>query len=55
VPVNPRNYAILVAILLAFRVWRYFAKRAASSAAVWRGSCWRVRDKTLTPSWPPDS
>ena len=30
VPVNPRNYAILVAILLAFRVWRYFAKRAAS-------------------------
>ena len=29
-PVNPRNYAILVAILLAFRLWRYFAKRAAS-------------------------
>ena len=29
-PENPRNYAILVAILLAFRVWRYFAKRAAS-------------------------
>jgi methionine sulfoxide reductase heme-binding subunit len=30
VPVNPRNYGILVAMLLAFRVWRYFAKRAAS-------------------------
>lgn len=30
VPVNPRNYAILVAILLAFRIWRYFAKRSAS-------------------------
>ncbi|MBY0497941.1 MAG: sulfoxide reductase heme-binding subunit YedZ [Cyanobacteria bacterium] len=30
VPVNPRNYAILVAILLAFRIWRHFAKRAAS-------------------------
>ena len=30
VPVNPRNYGILVAILLAFRVWRYFAKRAAA-------------------------
>ena len=29
-PVNPRNYAILVAFLLAFRIWRYFAKRAAS-------------------------
>ena len=29
-PVNPRNYAILVAILLAFRLWRHFAKRAAS-------------------------
>ena len=29
-PVNPRNYAILVAVLLAFRLWRYFAKRAAS-------------------------
>ena len=29
-PVNPRNYAILVGILLAFRLWRYFAKRAAS-------------------------
>jgi methionine sulfoxide reductase heme-binding subunit len=30
VPVNPRNYAILLAILLGFRLWRYFAKRAAS-------------------------
>jgi methionine sulfoxide reductase heme-binding subunit len=30
VPVYPRNYAILVAVLLAFRVWRYFAKPAAS-------------------------
>jgi sulfoxide reductase heme-binding subunit YedZ len=30
VPVNPRNYAILLAILLGFRIWRYFAKRAAS-------------------------
>jgi len=30
VPVNPRNYAILVAVLLAFRIWRYFAKRSAS-------------------------
>jgi sulfoxide reductase heme-binding subunit YedZ len=30
VPVYPRNYAILVAVLLAFRVWRHFAKRAAS-------------------------
>jgi sulfoxide reductase heme-binding subunit YedZ len=30
VPVNPRNYAILLAILLAFRIWRYFAKRSAS-------------------------
>ena len=29
-PVNPRNYAILVGLLLAFRVWRYFAKRTAS-------------------------
>lgn len=29
-PVNPRNYAVLVAILLLFRLWRYFAKRAAS-------------------------
>ena len=29
-PTNPRNYAILVGILLGFRVWRYFAKRAAS-------------------------
>jgi sulfoxide reductase heme-binding subunit YedZ len=29
-PVNPRNYAILVAVLLAFRLWRYFAKRSAS-------------------------
>jgi methionine sulfoxide reductase heme-binding subunit len=29
-PVNPRNYAILVGILLAFRIWRYFAKRSAS-------------------------
>ena len=24
-PEDPRNYAILVAILLAFRIWRYFA------------------------------
>ena len=30
VPVNPRNYAILLALLLAFRLWRYFAKRSAS-------------------------
>ena len=30
VPVNPRNYAILLAVLLAFRLWRYFAKRKAS-------------------------
>jgi methionine sulfoxide reductase heme-binding subunit len=30
VPVYPRNYAIVVAVLLAFRVWRHFAKRAAS-------------------------
>jgi methionine sulfoxide reductase heme-binding subunit len=30
VPVNPRNYAILLAILLGFRLWRYFAKRSAS-------------------------
>ena len=29
-PVNPRNYAILVGILLAFRIWRYFVKRSAS-------------------------
>ena len=29
-PDNPRNYAILVGILLAFRLWRYFAKRPAS-------------------------
>jgi methionine sulfoxide reductase heme-binding subunit len=31
-PDNPRNYAILVGVLLAFRVWRYFAKRAAAQA-----------------------
>ena len=29
-PVNPRNYAILVAVLLGFRAWRYFARRRAS-------------------------
>ena len=29
-PANPRNYAILVGILLAFRIWRYFVKRSAS-------------------------
>jgi sulfoxide reductase heme-binding subunit YedZ len=29
-PTNPRNYAILVAVLLAFRVWRHFARRPAS-------------------------
>jgi DMSO/TMAO reductase YedYZ heme-binding membrane subunit len=29
-PVNPRNYAILVAILLGFRAWRYFARRRTS-------------------------
>lgn len=29
-PVNPRNYAILVAVLLGFRLWRYFAQRQAS-------------------------
>ena len=29
-PVNPRNYGILVALLLGFRVWRYFARRRAS-------------------------
>ncbi|HET9703417.1 MAG TPA: protein-methionine-sulfoxide reductase heme-binding subunit MsrQ [Vicinamibacterales bacterium] len=29
-PVNPRNYGILVAVLLGFRVWRYFARRRAS-------------------------
>jgi len=29
-PVNPRNYAILVAALLGFRLWRHFAKRRAS-------------------------
>ena len=29
-PTNPRNYAILVAVLLAFRVWRNFARKRAS-------------------------
>jgi sulfoxide reductase heme-binding subunit YedZ len=29
-PVNPRNYAILVAVLLGFRAWRHFARRRAS-------------------------
>ena len=29
-PINPRNYAILVAVLLGFRVWRHFARKQAS-------------------------
>jgi methionine sulfoxide reductase heme-binding subunit len=29
-PVNPRNYAILVGILLAIRLWRNFARKRAS-------------------------
>jgi sulfoxide reductase heme-binding subunit YedZ len=29
-PTNPRNYGILVAVLLAFRVWRHFARKQAS-------------------------
>ena len=29
-PVNPRNYAILVGILLAVRLWRNFARKKAS-------------------------
>ena len=29
-PVNPRNYAILVAVLLAIRIWRNFARKRAS-------------------------
>ena len=29
-PTNPRNYAILVVVLLGWRLWRYFARRAAS-------------------------
>ena len=29
-PTNPRNYAILVAVLLAFRLWRNFARKRAS-------------------------
>ena len=29
-PTNPRNYAILVGVLLAWRLWRYFARRPAS-------------------------
>ena len=29
-PVNPRNYAILLAILLGFRLWRNFARKRAS-------------------------
>ena len=29
-PVNPRNYAILVGVLLAIRLWRNFARRRAS-------------------------
>ena len=30
VPTNPRNYAILVAVLLGLRVWRNFARKRAS-------------------------
>lgn len=29
-PTNPRNYAILAAVLLGFRVWRNFARKRAS-------------------------
>ena len=29
-PVNPRNYAVLVALLLGFRLWRNFARKRAS-------------------------
>jgi methionine sulfoxide reductase heme-binding subunit len=29
-PVNPRNYAILVGVLLAIRIWRNFARKRAS-------------------------
>jgi len=29
-PTNPMIYAGIVAALLGFRVWRYFARRAAS-------------------------
>ena len=29
-PVNPRNYAILVGVLLAIRLWRNFARKRAS-------------------------
>lgn len=29
-PINPRNYAILVGILLAIRLWRNFARKRAS-------------------------
>jgi sulfoxide reductase heme-binding subunit YedZ len=29
-PVNPRNYAILVAVLLGVRLWRTFARKRAS-------------------------
>ena len=29
-PVNPRNYAILVGLLLAIRIWRNFARKRAS-------------------------
>ena len=29
-PVNPRNYALLVAVLLGFRLWRNFARKRAS-------------------------
>jgi len=32
VPVNPRNYGILVAILLGWRLWRSVARRRASEA-----------------------
>jgi sulfoxide reductase heme-binding subunit YedZ len=31
-PVNPRNYAILLAILFALRLWRYVARKRASEA-----------------------
>lgn len=30
VPINPRNYAILLGVLLALRLWRNFARRRAS-------------------------
>jgi sulfoxide reductase heme-binding subunit YedZ len=31
-PVNPRNYGILVALLLGIRLWRYLARRRAATA-----------------------